>query len=149
MSASMYLSPAKIPSEAADPRAPFEPAAHTLLVVNSRAGPRRKLTRMLERAGFSTREFSSAEKLLAEIDEFGRSCCVITEQDLVGISGLDMLRALRSRHRQVPVIMLADQDDVALAVAALRSNVSDYLARPFAERDLVARVRNLLATAGL
>jgi len=127
----------------------FQPAHYLLLLVDSDAPTRRELGQLLRAAGFRTLEFGNAEALLDCVDALPDPCCVLSEISLDGMSGLDLLRAMRSRRRQLPFIMLTGQEDVALAVAALRSNVSDYLTRPVTERDLINRLRNVLtASAG-
>lgn len=125
----------------------FAPGRYTLLLVDGNAVARRQLAALLRGVGYVIREFGSAEALLDCVDEVPDPCCVISEVSLPGLSGLDLLRALRSRQRNLPVMILTGQEDVALAVDALRSNVSDYLTRPFADRDLVSRLRRILSAA--
>jgi len=127
-----------------DPVRGFQPARYTLLLVDSNDMERRQLAALLRGVGYVTREFDSADALLECVDELPDHCCVISEISLPGLSGLELLRALRSRHRDLPVVMLTRDEEVAVAVDALRSNVSDYLTRPFAERDLVNRLRRVL-----
>lgn len=122
----------------------FDPGRYTLLLVDSDGRDRRQLAALLRGVGYVIREYDSAEALLDCVDELPDPCCVISELVLPGLNGLDLLRALRSRHRTLPVIMLTRDEEVAVAVDALRSNVSDYLTRPFADRDLVSRLRRAL-----
>ena len=129
----------------ADPGRSFQPGRYTLLLVDSDVVARRQLSSLLGGVGYVTREFDSAEALLDCVDELPDPCCVICEITLPGLSGLDLLRTLRSRQRNLPVVILTRHEDVAVAVDALRSNVSDYLTRPFADRDLVSRLRRVLA----
>lgn len=123
----------------------FEPGRYTLLLVDSDLVARRQLASLLRGVGYGIREFGSAEALLDCVDELPDPCCVISEITLPGLSGLDLLRTLRSRQRNLPVMMLTRHEEVAVAVDAWRSNVSDYLTRPFADRDLVNRLRCVLA----
>jgi FixJ family two-component response regulator len=123
----------------------FDPGRYTLLLVDSDVAARRQLAALLQGVGYVTREFGSAEALLDCVDELPDPCCVISETTLPGLSGLDLLRTLRSRQRNLPVMMLTRDEDVGVAVDALRSHASDYLTRPFADRDLVIRLRRILA----
>jgi two-component system copper resistance phosphate regulon response regulator CusR len=58
--------------------------------------------------------------------------------------GLSVLRTLRARRIQTPVLLLTARDGVADKVAGLDAGADDYLAKPFAFEELLARVRALL-----
>ncbi|HJR02770.1 MAG TPA: response regulator transcription factor [Methylomirabilota bacterium] len=58
--------------------------------------------------------------------------------------GLSVLRTLRARRIQAPVLLLTARDAVADKVAGLDAGADDYLAKPFAFEELLARVRALL-----
>jgi len=58
--------------------------------------------------------------------------------------GLSVLKTLRARRVQVPVLLLTARDGVADKVAGLDAGADDYLAKPFAFEELLARVRALL-----
>ncbi len=58
--------------------------------------------------------------------------------------GLSVLKELRARKRTLPVLLLTARDTVADKVAGLDSGADDYLTKPFAFEELVARVRALL-----
>jgi DNA-binding response OmpR family regulator len=66
---------------------------------------------------------------------------------LPGRSGLDVLRDLRSAGDAVPVLMLTAKGDVVDRVVGLELGADDYLPKPFAVRELLARVRALLRRA--
>jgi len=63
---------------------------------------------------------------------------------LPDISGLQILRSLREAKRSVPVLFLTARDSVDDRVQGLESGADDYLVKPFAFTELLARVRNLL-----
>jgi heavy metal response regulator len=62
--------------------------------------------------------------------------------------GLDVLREVRRRALPVPVLLLTARDTVADKVAGLDSGADDYLTKPFAFEELLARVRALLRRGG-
>ncbi|MBS1251953.1 MAG: Response regulator MprA [Anaerolineales bacterium] len=68
---------------------------------------------------------------------------VILDIMLPGMDGLEVCRQLR-RHSDVPVIMLTAKDDVPDRVAGLEAGADDYLVKPFAFDELLARIRALL-----
>ncbi len=69
---------------------------------------------------------------------------VILDIMLPGRDGFDVLRTLRKRNLQTPVIVLTARDTIEDRVLGLDSGADDYLAKPFAVPELLARVRALL-----
>ena len=63
---------------------------------------------------------------------------------LPGRDGLSVLRELRARRRQLPVLLLTARAGVADKVAGLDAGADDYLTKPFEVAELLARVRALL-----
>ncbi|KKC41004.1 transcriptional regulator [Devosia epidermidihirudinis] len=59
-------------------------------------------------------------------------------------SGLDVLRAMRDRQDQTPVLLLTARDDIADRIAGLDQGADDYLGKPFDLDELAARLRALL-----
>jgi two-component system response regulator FixJ len=115
----------------------------TVLVVDGDSRDRSDIVALLERVGFNIKTYDSAEALLEAVDETTSRACVISEMSLPGMSGLDLTHSLRARH--IELIILTTHADVATAVNAIRSSVSDYLMKPFVERDLVNRLRAVIA----
>ncbi|MDA0323124.1 MAG: heavy metal response regulator transcription factor [Verrucomicrobia bacterium] len=70
--------------------------------------------------------------------------CVILDLMLPGMSGLEVLRQLREKGVQTPVIVLTARDAVADKIAGLDSGADDYLTKPFAFDELLARMRALM-----
>ena len=62
---------------------------------------------------------------------------------LPGLSGLELLHRLRSRHNPMPVLMLTAKDQMEDKVAGLEAGADDYLVKPFGMAELLARVRAL------
>ncbi len=72
---------------------------------------------------------------------------VILDVMMPGIDGLDVCRLIR-RSDDVPILMLTAKDEVADRVAGLDSGADDYLVKPFAFEELLARMRALLRRRG-
>ena len=68
---------------------------------------------------------------------------IILDMRLPGKSGLDVLRALRARGFERPVLVLTAQDAVDAKVQTLRAGADDYVTKPFAFEELLARVEAL------
>jgi DNA-binding response OmpR family regulator len=68
---------------------------------------------------------------------------VILDLGLPDMDGLDVLRQLRGRHGELPVLLLTARDSLGDKVAGLDSGADDYLAKPFDMAELLARLRAL------
>ncbi len=69
---------------------------------------------------------------------------IVLDIMLPGIDGLEVCRRLRAAGEDVPILMLTARDEVADRVAGLDAGADDYLVKPFAYEELLARVRALL-----
>jgi two-component system copper resistance phosphate regulon response regulator CusR len=67
---------------------------------------------------------------------------------LPGRSGIEILKTLRARGQRMPVLLLTARDAVDDRVLGLESGADDYLVKPFAFAELVARLRTLLRRSG-
>jgi two-component system response regulator FixJ len=98
---------------------------------------------LLQPIGVEVVPFDSAEAyLLAERDR--ELSCLIVELLLPGMSGLELLRQLRSLGNDVPVILLADESDVPTAVAAMREGATDFIEKPYVNVAVLKQVQKLL-----
>lgn len=73
---------------------------------------------------------------------------IVLDQRLPGLSGLDILRNIRSQANKTPALMLTACDAVDDKVAGLDAGADDYLTKPFDMDELFARVRSLLRRSG-
>ena len=73
----------------------------------------------------------------------GRYDIVVLDLRLPGMNGFEMLRTLRDRGNTTPVLVLTAQDSVDFKVQALRAGADDYVTKPFAFEELLARVEAL------
>ena len=113
-----------------------------LLVVEDEAKTREYLRRGLTEAGFVVDVAANGPdgQHLALTGEYD---LIILDVMLPGASGWDVLGAIRNRS-QVPVLFLTARDDVADRVKGLESGADDYLVKPFAFAELLARVHSIL-----
>ena len=72
---------------------------------------------------------------------------VVLDVLMPNVDGLEVCRQLRRTGRRVPVLMLTARDEVADRVAGLDAGADDYVVKPFALEELLARVRALLRRA--
>ena len=85
----------------------------------------------------------TAEHLL-RVNQFD---LVILDYGLPDITGIELLKSLRSRNNKVPVIMLTGERATAQKEAGLDSGADDYVTKPFETREFLARVRAVLRRA--
>lgn len=68
---------------------------------------------------------------------------VLLDLRLPGMTGLEVLRTLRDRGHAMPVLVLTAQDSIEFKVDALRAGADDYVTKPFAFEELLARIEAL------
>jgi heavy metal response regulator len=73
--------------------------------------------------------------------------CIILDVMLPEISGIEICRKLRNANVKTPILMLTALDSVGSKVEGLESGADDYLTKPFAFSELLARIRALLRRA--
>jgi two-component system OmpR family response regulator len=124
----------------------LDPEAH-VLVVEDDGEMRNLVARLLRDAAFRVSTARDGREMWEVLDSpAGQPDLVLLDVMLPGASGLDLLRRLRERSR-VPVLMLTARGEEMDRVLGLELGADDYVAKPFAPRELVARVRALLRRA--
>ena len=99
----------------------------------------------LEDEGWEVDEVSSGEEALAAFERVP-SDVVLVDIMLPGIDGFDICRAIR-KSSDVPIVMITARSDTHDVVAGLEAGADDYLTKPFAPKELSARIRALLRRA--
>jgi two-component system copper resistance phosphate regulon response regulator CusR len=100
----------------------------------------------LEAGGFSATAAHTGEEgfFLLNAEPFD---LVVLDWMLPGRDGIEILRTLRTRGSKTPVLLLTARDAVEDRVLGLESGADDYLVKPFAFAELLARIRSLLRRA--
>jgi two-component system response regulator MprA len=114
-----------------------------VLVVDDDPNVVRVMKRGLTYAGYQVDEADTGEKALSTAWERTPDL-VILDLMLPGVDGLEVCRRLRSGNAQLPILLLTARDRVPDRVAGLDAGADDYLVKPFAFDELLARVRALL-----
>ena len=99
----------------------------------------------LEDEGWQVEESETGEDA---ISSFGRAPTDVVLIDIMlpGMDGFEVCRSIR-RHSDVPIIMVTARADTHDVVAGLEAGADDYLTKPFAPKELSARIRALLRRA--
>lgn len=118
-------------------------AAPVKVLVVDDEPPIRKLLRMgLRSRGYEVLEAPNGRTALELLET--PPDLVVLDLGLPDIQGLDLLRTIRQRKEDVPVIVLSSRDDEAGKVAALDLGADDYVTKPFGMDELLARMRTAL-----
>jgi two-component system response regulator MprA len=119
-----------------------------ILVVDDERAVRESLRRALELEGYRVELADDGEQALARLGDASAADAMILDVLMPGIDGLEVCRRLRLEGNDVPILMLTARAEVDSRVAGLDAGADDYLAKPFALAELLARVRALLRRAG-
>jgi two-component system, OmpR family, response regulator MprA len=118
-----------------------------VLVVDDEPPMRTALTRALELGGFGVDLAANGDEGLSRVSEGGPDLIVLDIMMPV-LDGIGVCRRLRERGDRTPVLMLTARDAVADRVEGLEAGADDYLVKPFALEELLARIRALLRRTG-
>jgi two-component system response regulator TctD len=114
-----------------------------LLIVEDNLSLAEGLTRLFRRDAFVVDSAPDGETVLDGIDVAPYDL-VIVDLGLPGIDGIEVVRNLRARGFQAPILILTAVDALKSRVAGLDAGADDYLTKPFEVEELEARVRALL-----
>ncbi len=117
-------------------------APERVLVVDDDASLRRMLSRTLAAEGFVVEAVADGGAALAAAERSVPDV-VVLDVAMPGLDGVAVCRRLRAKGLGVPVLMLTARDAVEDRVTGLQAGADDYLVKPFAVAELVARLRAL------
>jgi two-component system response regulator MprA len=115
-----------------------------ILVVDDERAVRESLRRALELEGYAVELASDGEEALDRLGSNGEPDAMILDLLMPGVDGLEVCRRLRREGRRLPILMLTARDEVENRVAGLDAGADDYVTKPFALDELLARMRALL-----
>lgn len=98
----------------------------------------------LSHQGLQISCFETAEGFLAALDQQARFECVVSDVRMPGMSGLDLVRHLKTRGSAKPVILITGHGDVDMAVSAIKIGAFDFIEKPFDEARLLAAIHAAL-----
>lgn len=117
-----------------------------IVVVDDDQAVRDSLRRSLTFNGYEVETAVDGEDAL-DVIELHQPDLVILDSMMPKMDGLEVCRRLRSNGDERPILMLTARDGVADRVAGLDAGADDYLLKPFALEELLARTRSLLRRA--
>ncbi len=113
-----------------------------ILVVEDDRTVGQYVLRGLQEQGFQVDLVADGNEALTTASN-GSHDLIILDLRLPGMSGYEVLRTLRDRGNATPILVLTAQDAVDFKVQALRAGADDYVTKPFAFEELLARVEAL------
>jgi two-component system, OmpR family, response regulator MprA len=114
-----------------------------ILVVDDEPAVRASLERALRLEGYDIKLAADGAEALAALERDDTDA-VVLDVMMPGVDGLEVCRAMRRSGDRTPVLMLTARDAVSDRVAGLDAGADDYVVKPFALAELLARLRALL-----
>ncbi|WP_068161389.1 response regulator transcription factor [Rhodococcus phenolicus] len=117
-----------------------------ILVVDDDRAVRESLRRSLSFNGYSVELATDGQDALDQL-QVSRPDAMVLDVMMPRVDGLEVCRRLRSTGDDLPILVLTARDSVSERVAGLDAGADDYLPKPFALEELLARLRALLRRA--
>lgn len=114
-----------------------------VLVVEDDSILREAVVTLLQEEGYSVDEVATGDEGLFMAEQ-GIHDLVVLDIMLPEVSGLEIVRSLREGGSTVPILLLTARDTIDDRVVGLETGADDYLVKPFAIRELLARVKALI-----
>ena len=114
-------------------------------IVDDEEPVRKALKRLLVASGFEVESYASGKEFLATKHQ--PPDCVVLDLHMPGMSGLQVLQALKAAHRPLPTVIITAHDSPEMSEQCLAAGVTAYLRKPFEERVLLNSINSSLARA--
>ena len=121
-------------------------ATQDVWIVDDDASIRWVLDKSMRKAGLSTRVFESGEEVLSSLRK-QQPAALLSDIRMPGMDGLELLREVRMRYPQLPVVIMTAHSDLDSAVNAFEGGAFDYLAKPFDTNEAVTLVQRAMDSA--
>jgi len=112
-------------------------------IIDDDESVRQSLEFLLKSAKLDVQAHNTASSFLEALPHLNPAC-VITDVRMPGLSGIDLLKRLKTVASSIPVIVITGHGDVPLAVEAMKQGAVDFLEKPFDDELLLKTVRSAL-----
>lgn len=112
----------------------------TIAIVDDDRHLRESLQDLLETEGIESRLYESAEEFLSQRGHEGVDC-ILADVRMTGMSGIAMLRILRSMTKCPPVLIMTSYADDGMRATAIRHGAEAFLAKPIESKRLIESIR--------
>jgi two-component system response regulator FixJ len=115
-----------------------------LFVVDDDDTTRDTLSVVFSHEGYQVISFTEGSSFLA-VARSRTPSCVLLDVNMPGRSGINILKELNAHHYNAPIFIISAQNDIPLAVEAIKNGAFDFIEKPFAPDDVIARVHAAIA----
>jgi FixJ family two-component response regulator len=112
-----------------------QPREKTVIVIDDDDYVSNVLGGLLEVFGYPVKTYPSAQAFMA--DSFVKPGCLVLDQNMPSMSGLDLVAKLSEEHHSVPTVLITGMPDPELAARAKRLGVTKVLAKPMSHQELL------------
>jgi DNA-binding NtrC family response regulator len=120
-------------------------AIERVLVADDDGVIREGLRRILTGEGYEVETVSNGRAALDRLEE-EQFKLLVTDLKMPGMSGLEVLQAIRNCQPELPVVLITGYAAIDNAVEAMKHGATDYLAKPFSNEEIVSKVKHALET---
>jgi len=117
-----------------------------VFVVDDEASVRKSLGRLLKAAGYRVETFASAREFLQRPADNAIACLVLDVQ-MPELNGMELQQALMDTNRVLPIVFITGHGDIPMSVRAMKAGATDFLSKPFDEKDLLEAIQRALDQA--
>lgn len=118
-----------------------------VLVVEDDTNLREALTDTLQLADYTVIPVASAEEALRELANYSDIRMIVSDVNMGGMSGHDLLRCVKRDYPQIPMMLITAYASISESVDAMKNGAVDYLVKPFAPKTLVETLARHLGVA--
>ena len=119
---------------------------HSIYLADDEKSIRELLHSFLASDGYTVRSFENGDALLEAFRQESAEL-VILDIMMPGMDGIEVLKRTRAAGKRLPIIMLTAKSEVSDKVEGLDAGANDYLTKPFAAKELLARIRAMTRAA--
>ncbi|WDZ79329.1 response regulator (plasmid) [Ensifer adhaerens] len=116
--------------------------AKIVAIIDDDRSLRLALQDLLEAVGIVGEVYESAEDFISQ-EGFRTADCILTDLRMPGMSGLELLRTLRTQGHEQPVLIMTSYADADAEEAALKGGASEFLSKPLNSNRLISSIRQL------
>lgn len=118
-----------------------------VFVIDDELSVRKSLGRLLKAAGYRVEVFASAREFLQRGlgDEVG---CLVLDVQMPDLNGLELQQTLADADRLLPIVFITGHGDIPMSVRAMKAGATDFLSKPFDEKDLLEAISRAMQRAG-
>jgi two-component system response regulator FixJ len=112
-------------------------------VIDDDDAARDSLAFLLDCAGLKARSYASADAFLKTKPPLDQAC-IVTDVRMPGLSGIELMHALKAQGSDVPVIVITGHADVPLAIQAMKAGAAEFIEKPFSDETILGAIKSVV-----